>query len=215
MRAEAHHFLGVLAGSAGHVDEALAEFAAAEKLNPTWADVAFERGRVLESAGRRDEAIASYQAATQREPNHLPAHFRLSLLLRTQGRAADAEREEKIHRVLNELFDNSTGRESKAPERRLELYGELAALDPANHAARLEYARALIELGRKTEAELALDDLLRDAPAFADTYVVRARLALDGGHREKAAQVIAALAQNVPTAMASLPESLKSLLPPR
>jgi tetratricopeptide (TPR) repeat protein len=215
MRAEAHHFLGVIAGSTGDVEKALAEFAAAEQLNPAWADVAFERGKVLETAGRIDEAIASFQAATQREPNHLPAHFRLSLLLRTQGREADAEREKKIHRVLNDLFDNSTGRETKAPEKRLELYGELAGLDPSNHTARLEYARALIELGRATEAELALDDLMRDAPAFGDAYIVRARLALDGGHKERAAQVIAALEKNVPTALANLPESLKSLLPPR
>jgi tetratricopeptide (TPR) repeat protein len=215
MRAEAHHFLGVIAGGAGQVDRALAEFAAAEQLNPTWADVAFERGRVLETAGRTVEAVVSYQSATQREPNHLPAHFRLSRLLRTLGRDADATREEEIHRVLNELTDNSTGRETRAPERRLELYGELASLDPTNRTARLEYSRALLELGRGPEAELALDDLMRDAPAFGDAYVVRARLALDRGHPEKAAQVIAALAQNAPAAVANLPESLKSLLPPK
>ena len=215
MRAEAHHFLGVLAGSAGSVERALAEFAAAEKLNPAWADVPFERGRVLESAGRTAEAVASFEAATRLEPNHLPAHFRLSRLLRTLGREADALREEKIHRVLNELTDNTTGRATRAPENRLALYGELAALDPTNRTARLECARALIELGRAAEAELALDDLLRDAPDFGEAYVARARLALDHGHREKAVELIAALAQHAPAAVATLPEPLKSLLPPK
>jgi tetratricopeptide (TPR) repeat protein len=215
MLAEAHHFLGVLAGSAGAVDQALAQFAAAEKLNPTWADVPFERGRVLETAGRTAEAVASFEAATRLEPNHLPAHFRLSRLLRGLGREADALREEKIHRVLNELTDNMTGRATRDPENRLALYGELAALDPGNRPARLEYARALIELRRTAEAELALDDLLRDAPDLGDAYVARARLALERGQKEKAAELVAALAKRAPAAVASLPEPLKSLLPPK
>ena len=175
MRTEAHHFLGLIAGTAGRDDAALAEFAAAAALNPAWADVPFERGRILEALGRKDEALAAYRDATRLEPNHLPAHFRLARLLRATGRDDEAVREEKIHRVLNTLTDNLTGKDVKTPDQRLALYGELAPLDPTNRSARLEYARASSgsaaprrELGR-------LDELMKEAPDYADGCVLRAR----------------------------------------
>jgi tetratricopeptide (TPR) repeat protein len=188
MRAEAHHFLGLIAGTAGRDDAALAEFAAAAALNPAWADVPFERGRILEALGRKDEALAAYRAATRLEPNHLPAHFRLARLLRATGRDDEAAHEERIHFLLNTLTDNVTGKDVKTPGQRLDVYGELAQLDATNRSARLEYARALSELQRGPEAELALDELMKDAPDYADGCVLQATLALRGGRKGEAAR---------------------------
>src|SRR5262249_18640755 len=125
----------------------------------------------------------------------------------------EAAREERIHRVLNTLTDNQTGRDAKTPAQRLALYGELAELDPSNRSARLEYARALAESQRTPEAELALDELLQDAPDYAAGCVLRATLALRGGKKGEAARVVAAFAKAAPAATASLPEELQALLP--
>ena len=213
MRSEAHHFLGLIAGTAGRNEAALAEFAAAARLQPAWADVPFERGRILEALGRPDEALAAYRDATRLEPNHLPAHFRLARLLRAQGRDEEAKREERIHHLLNVLTDNQTGKDAKTPAQRLTLYGELAQLDPSNRGARLEYARALSELQRTAEAELALDDLLKEAPDWTEGCVLRATLALRSGKKGEAARIVAAYAKAAPAATGALPEELQALLP--
>jgi len=163
-RGEAERYLGVLARERGAVDEALAHFDRAQQLDPASADTPYQRGLALESAGRGADAMDSYRAAIELDPNHLPSHFRLARLLRQAGKLEEAAREERIHTLLNQLTDDLTGRTTRAPEKRVELYGELAGLDPANVHARIEYAQALLELRREAEATLALEELMRAAP---------------------------------------------------
>ena len=216
MRGEAEHFLGVLARERGDLDGALAHHERAERLHPTFADAPYERGLTLEAAGRDEDAIAAYQRALELDPNHLPSHFRLARLDRKLGREADATREERIHRVLNLLSDDLSGRTVRAPERRLDLWGELAGLDPKNLRARLEYARALIELRRDGEAELALDELLRETPRLPEAYVLRGELALRSGDSKKAAEAMTALAGALPGfSPAGLPPALRAVFPQR
>jgi len=216
MRGEAEHFLGVLARQQGDLDGALAHFARAQELHPRFSDTPYERGLALEKAGRREEAAAAFAAAIAIDADHLPSHFRLSRLLRELGREEQASRHERIHRILSLLSEDATGRTVRAPERRAELFGELAGLDPANVRARLEYARALVELQRVDEAALVLDELVRAAPRFAPGYVARAELALGMKDERKARETVDALARALPElAVASLPASLHAFLPKR
>jgi Tfp pilus assembly protein PilF len=216
MRGEAEHFLGVLARERGEIDHALACFALAQQLYPRFADTPYERGLTLEGAGRRDEAVAAFRDAVAIDPNHLPSHFRLARLLRQLGDAEGAAREERIHRVLNLLSDDLTGRTTREPETRAELYGELSQLDPKNGRARLEYARALTEMKRDGEAALALDDLLRDRPPLAEAYVLRGEIALRAHDEKRAKEVMESLATAMPqVTAASLPAALRAVFPQR
>ncbi len=213
MRGEAEHFLGVLARQAGDLDGSLAHLERAAALHPRFADTPYERGLTLEAAGRHDEAVAAFVAATKLEPNHLPSHFRLSRLYRQLGREPEAIREERLHRALNDLFDNKTGRNREDPARRLELWGEIAGLAPENHKARLEFAKALAELGRDAEALLSLDDLVKSAPEFVDGYLLAADLALRGGDRKAAVARLVALRKALPDLPVTvIPPKLQALL---
>jgi tetratricopeptide (TPR) repeat protein len=212
MRGEAEHLLGVLARTRGELAVALAHLARAEALHPGVADIPYERGLTLEAANRDDEAVAAFEAAIAADRNHVPSRFRLARAYRRQGRNDDAAREERIHRALNGLFDNSTGRDAKDPKRRAELWGEIAGLDPGNRKARLEYARALVELQRDGEAAVAVDDLVRGDATFLEAHVLGVELALKRGDRVGAAARVKALRAARPDAtVASLPVALRPL----
>jgi tetratricopeptide (TPR) repeat protein len=219
MRGEAEHFLGVFAREGGDVEGALARFERAERLHPRFADAPYERGVTLEKVGRSEEAVTAFRAAIAVDPDHLPSHFRLGRLLRKLGRDQEAEREERIHKLLLLLSDDLSGRTVRAPERRAELYSELAGIDAGNLRARLEYARALAELGRGDEAALALDELLRarpPLPRFAEAWVLRGQLALRAQDSRKAAAVMEELARAMPELSPSvLPAELRALWPKR
>ncbi len=212
MRGEAEHFLGVLARLRGDHDAALARLARAAELHPRFPDTLYERGLTLETAGQPAQAAAAFEATIELERNHLPSHFRLSRLYRELGRDADATREEKIHRALNHLYDNTTGRDLREPERRLQWWGELANLDPKNEKARLEFARALVELKRDAEARLAVDDLLRALPATNEAHLLGIELAWRNGDRAGAGARVKAWRAAVANASATqLPLPLRTL----
>lgn len=212
MRGEAEHFLGVLARLRGDPDAALACFERAAKLHPRFPDTHYERGLTLEAAGRTEQAVAAFEATLELERNHLPSWFRLARLYRALGRDADAVRAEKIHRTLNHLYDDTTGRDLREPQRRLQWWGELSALDPKNVKARLEFARALAELQRDAEARLAVDDLLRQLPATSEAHLMGIELAWRAGDQAGAAARVKAWRAAVPSATATaLPPALRSL----
>lgn len=198
MLGEAHHFLGVLARERGALDEALARFEQAAALHPRFADTPYERGLTLEAAGRLEEAVAAFEAALAIERNHLPCWFRLARVCRALGRDAAAARAERIHRALNGLFDDTTGRSAQDPAKRAACWGEIAALDPENRGARFEHARALVELGRSAEARLALDDLVAAQPDFGEAHQLGAELALRDGDRAGALARVQALRRALP-----------------
>jgi len=212
MRGEAEHLLGVLARTRGEFDVALAHLERAAELHPGTADIPYERGLTLEAAGRADDALAAFEAAVAADRNHVPSRFRLARAYRRAGRDDDAAREERIHRALNGLFDNSTGRDAKDPKRRAELWGEIAGLDPGNRRARLEYARALVELQRDAEAALAVDDLIRGDATFLEAHVLGVELAQKRGDRVNAAARVKALRAARPDATAAMvPPALRPL----
>ena len=222
MHGEAEHFLGVLARERGATDEALAHCERAQALHPRFAETPYERGLTLESAGREDDALVAFRAAIRLDRSHLPSHFRLARLCRKRGLAEEAAKEERIHKLLNLLTDDSSGRTVRAAERRAELWGELATIDPLNFKARLEYARAIAELQREGEAALLVDELVRAAPELPEqpvlvgAYVLRAELALRARDEKTAAEMVAALVRVVPGLTAAhLPPSLRGYFPER
>ncbi|MSP15215.1 MAG: tetratricopeptide repeat protein [Myxococcales bacterium] len=211
-RGDAHHHLGVLARLRGDFALALLHLTSAAELRPRFADTRYESGITEEAAGRPELAVSAFEAALELERNHLPSHFRLARLYRQLGREADAARAEKIHRALNALFDNSTGRDQRDPRRRAEQWGEIALLDPRNRTARFEHARALLELDRAAEAQLAVDGLIRDHADYFDAHVFGIDLALRRRDRGDAAARVRALRAALPAIGAeALPAAMRPL----
>ncbi len=74
----------------GRVDEALEQLHAAQKLEPTRADVALEIARTLEDAKRDDEAAAAYQKLLAAKDPPVQARVRAGRFLAKQGNIKDA-----------------------------------------------------------------------------------------------------------------------------
>jgi tetratricopeptide (TPR) repeat protein len=71
--------------------EAIAEFEAAVRLRPDYADAHNNLGNALaETPGRLADAIAEYKAALRIEPDHPKAHINLGDALAQTGRMAEA-----------------------------------------------------------------------------------------------------------------------------
>lgn len=211
-RAAAHQHLAILARLDGDHATARAELDHAAALAPGDPDLPYERGLTEEEAGDTAAALTAYATALDLERNHLPSHFRRARLLRSLGRSGEAQQAERIHRALQSLFDDSTGRDLKDPRQRAEAWGEIAALDPLNRKARFEQGRALLELDRAAEAALVLDALVRDHPDYVDAHVFGIDLALRRRDRADAVRRVQALRVALPAATREqLPAEMRPL----
>ena len=76
--ARRHDALGVAAGDAGRLEEALKEFETAAALDPGYGPAHFHRGLALERTGRTREALAAYQRALRAQPDLFEARYGLS-----------------------------------------------------------------------------------------------------------------------------------------
>src|SRR5262249_37408816 len=87
----AHNNLGyALEKGSGRLDEAIAEYREAIRLNPNFAEAHINLGRALRYKGLLDEAIAEYREAIQINPNSAGAHIGLGNALLGKGRLDEA-----------------------------------------------------------------------------------------------------------------------------
>lgn len=76
--ARRHDELGIAAGDAGRLDEAIAAFRHALRVDPAYAPAHFHLGLALERSGRPRDALAPYQEALRLQPDLFEARFGLS-----------------------------------------------------------------------------------------------------------------------------------------
>ncbi len=69
----------------GKLDEAIAEFRAAIRLKPDYAEAHINLGIALQDQGKLEEAIAEYRAAIRLKPDYAEAHYNLGLALKPRG----------------------------------------------------------------------------------------------------------------------------------
>jgi hypothetical protein len=85
--------LGNALSGKGYVDEAIACWRKAIKIDPKFpqaADAHYLLGVALSDKGRADEAIACYKMAIALDPNHAEAHCNLGYVLSSQGHFAES-----------------------------------------------------------------------------------------------------------------------------
>jgi spermidine synthase len=119
--ADLHNLLGIALASSGKIDEAVAEFREALRLDPAAAATHWHLGAALAGRGERAQALDHLQRSVELDPGNAEAQNDLGLMLALQGRLDDAIRQ--FERAL--------------------------ALDPGHGAARANLAAALRQRQRE------------------------------------------------------------------
>ena len=189
----AHTHLGMLADSAGNLDEAARHFARAARLDPSSASARNNYGVILQRLGRTREAAVEFEAslrADARQPNALvnlaqirfasgtPTDLRLSddLFARAYEIAPDAEIARARTVISLRRHDYAA-----ASSRYLEYAARLAAESGTSaHAAsaRAELGAALLEANLLSQAEAELSAAINLEPTNAESVVRLARVFL-------------------------------------
>ena len=86
----AHVNLGIALRDKGRIDDAIAEYHAALRIKPDFAEAHVNLGVTLYDKGRHDDAIDEYHAALRIKPDLAFAHVNLGIALRDKGRIDDA-----------------------------------------------------------------------------------------------------------------------------
>jgi tetratricopeptide (TPR) repeat protein len=88
--ATAYNNLGIVYGSQGQMDAAIAMFEKGIQVDPDYAEVHYNLGFAYENLEQLDAAIAEYQEAVSIDPNYLDAYENMGTVYARQGRLEEA-----------------------------------------------------------------------------------------------------------------------------
>jgi tetratricopeptide (TPR) repeat protein len=142
-------------GAEGRLEEALAKFREAARLDPKFAHARYQEGFTLCVLRRYEEAVAAFTATEALAPGWF--HCRADLWVAQQLAAGKLDHE--TFEALRELEDGPA-----SPDVKLELADRAIAKAPHVPGLHLERGRQLARLGRAEEARAALRDALARDP---------------------------------------------------
>jgi YaiO family outer membrane protein len=126
-------------------------------------DDAYARARALANDGQPDLALAAYDALLARSPGNVDVLLGRGIVYARLGRWQDAERDLRAAAAASPAYADvwsalgNTYAWSDQPERAVDAYTRLIALQPNDAAAYVARGRALRALGRNAEARADLD----------------------------------------------------------
>jgi protein O-mannosyl-transferase len=144
----AHYNLGVAAGKAGRVEEAIGHYSQTLRLSPNYNEARNNLGVALAEAGDLDGAIIKFRESLRLFPGNAEAHNNLGLALARQGHSQQA----------------------------VPCYEEAVRLRPNYVVAHMNLATALVQLGRTNDAVNHYEYALRIRPDFAEAQIALAQL---------------------------------------
>lgn len=100
MSHEEHYDRALEAVAEGRLDDAVAEYARALELNPSYTDALHGLAQAYAQQGKLDDAVAAARRITEVDPDDVLAHTSLSRLYQQQGKKAEAEEEANKARIL-------------------------------------------------------------------------------------------------------------------
>jgi len=172
----AHNNLGVLLEGQGRHHAALAEYEAAQRLEPEFTESVFNVGVVLGRLGRTDEAMARYQEALLLKPDYAVAHTNLASILQARGHFEEAighyRQALRLRPGLVEAHCNlglALATQGDLPQAIGELQ-EALRLNPDFTAAHTNLGSVYLRQGRDADALTEFAAAVRLAPATALTH---------------------------------------------
>jgi len=161
--------LGRALAGQGRIDEAIAQYSQALRINPDFPEAHYNLGHALAGQGKIDEAIAQYSQALRIEPDFTEAHINLGVALARQGR-----------------FDEAMAH-----------YSQALRINPDSPAVHNNLGLALAGQGRIDEAIAQYSEALRINPDYPEAhYNLGLALARQGRIDEAIAQYFQALRIN-------------------
>ena len=199
-RADTHFLLAGAHAQIGRVDEALANYDAAVRLEPGYVDALNNRGNIRLQKGQAAAALPDYEAALRFDPSHVDAHLNAAVALLTLHRPAEAIAHCETAVRLRPDYGpahwkfGDTLLQLNRPGPAAERYAEAVRLDHTLVHAHANLGRALVQIGRMPEALAAYERALKLAPDWAlARHHYALALEASGRGREAAEQNAAAL----------------------
>jgi tetratricopeptide (TPR) repeat protein len=202
-RAEAYYqfSLGLQERLAGNVEEALAAYRRAQKLDPQSSAIRVETARLLREMGRLEEALAEARAAVDLDDEDVDAHVTIAQLEQIQ--AAGPEAEKSLQRAAEhyEMVVRVRPTDGQSLLNLAGIYGQLQkhddaariweiylALDPGNFEAHVQRGTHLLLAGDYDKAAAAMRSALVLQPGSARAYQILGDIST---RREKPEEAIA------------------------
>jgi protein O-mannosyl-transferase len=173
----AHNELGIALAAKGRLDEAAAQYSAALRIKPDYAEAHNSLGAVLAREGRVQDAIPHYEEALRFRAGFANAHYNLGLALAGVGRFQEAiahysellrlkpESAVEIHNIIG-LALAQQGNFSGASDH----YLEALRIDPGFAEAQNNLGNALLRQGRTGEALAHYTQAVRLKPEYAEAH---------------------------------------------
>jgi tetratricopeptide (TPR) repeat protein len=187
-----YHNLGIVLQQDGRHAEALAEFEAALKLDPSFGPARLLAGASLLALGRPRSAVTQLERAVKAMPDEPAAHLQLAEAYERSGNAAGAADE---YWWLAQRSPSDPDYAYRLGKAYLALaqwsFGRIRAIDP--QSARLHQALGdqYLDQGRPDLALQAYEDAARRNPALPAIHLSLARIHLDAGRLDDAAREVA------------------------
>jgi tetratricopeptide (TPR) repeat protein len=164
--------LGSALEEQGRVDEAMAQYSEALRLQPSHPQAHNVLGLALAGQGRLDEAMAQYSEALRIKPDFAAAHYNLGRALQRQGRIneamaqySEALRLQPSHPQAHNVLGLALAGQGRLDEAMAQ-YSEALRIKPDFAAAHYNLGRALERQGRINEAIVQYSEALRFDPDF-------------------------------------------------
>jgi tetratricopeptide (TPR) repeat protein len=139
---ETHYNLGIALAQGGRLDDAAAQYKAALKIDPNYANAHNNLGLVLVREGRLEEGAAECEKALVANPNLIEAHYNLGNLLEQQG---------KIEAAVGQ-------------------YREAVKIKPSSADAHNNLGYVLMRIGKTDEGVSEYEAALAINPNFAEAH---------------------------------------------
>ncbi len=176
------------------VDEAIAAYREAERIQPNRADASCGLGMGLARKGALDAAVAAYRESLRLDPNLAKAHYNLGNALSRQGRIDESIR--SFHECLRIEprfaeahcnLGNALAGQGQLDEAITE-YREAIRIKSSLPNAHKGLGEVLVRLGRVNEGIAAFREAIRIQPDYANAHADLAAALLDRGEYDEAVQ---------------------------
>jgi Tfp pilus assembly protein PilF len=187
-----HHNLGIVLQQRGRHQDALLEFRAAARLDPSFGPAPMLAGVSLLALGRAREATTELERAVHLMPDEPAAHLQLADAYERTGNIDGVVNEYRRLVTLAPKSDEYVYRLGRAYLKLAERsYERLREIDP--HSARLAQAlgREYLEQDNPALAFRAFEEAARIDPSLPEVHLALARIHLHEGRLDEAAAEVA------------------------